>query len=99
MESGVTSESIHHFHGWAKPCAFHWLNRRGGKKSGFTREAFARALERLGIARPVISETTAQGICMRNLLDAQANTTEEPDAGKSQVRVRVGSFRQPGFLP
>jgi RNA-directed DNA polymerase len=50
------SESIHRFWSWAKQCAFKWLNRRGGKKASFTWEAFTQALERLGIARPAITE-------------------------------------------
>jgi group II intron reverse transcriptase/maturase len=50
------SESIFRFFQWAKECAFKWLNRRGGKKTSFTWEAFSRALERLGIARPSITE-------------------------------------------
>ncbi len=35
-------------------------------------------------------EATAQGFCMTNLHDAQASTTEEPDAGKLHVRVCAG---------
>ncbi|MFO1420734.1 MAG: group II intron reverse transcriptase/maturase [Candidatus Competibacteraceae bacterium] len=54
------SESLYRFYRWAKECAFKWLNRRGGKKSSFTWEAFVRALERLGIARPVITEPKQQ---------------------------------------
>ena len=50
------SESIYRFYEWAKQCAFKWLNCRGGKKSSFTWEAFKQALERVGIARPVITE-------------------------------------------
>jgi hypothetical protein len=33
------------------------------------------------------------------LFDAQASTTEEPDAGKLHVRVRAGGLWQQGFLP
>lgn len=54
------SESIYRFYRWAKACAFKWLNRRGGKKSSFTWEAFTQALERLGIARPTITEPKRQ---------------------------------------
>jgi group II intron reverse transcriptase/maturase len=54
------SESIYRFYRWAKECAFKWLNRRGGKKSSFTWEAFTQALERLGIARPTITEPKRQ---------------------------------------
>jgi len=49
-------ESLYRFYRWAKECAFKWLNRRGGKKSSFTWEAFTKALERLGMARPTITE-------------------------------------------
>ena len=50
------SEALHRFYRWAKDCAFKWLNRRGGKKTSLTWGAFTRALERLGIARPTITE-------------------------------------------
>ena len=36
--------------------AFKWLNRRGGKRKSFTWPAFNRALQKLGIARPRITE-------------------------------------------
>jgi len=54
------SESLYRFYRWVKACAFKWLNRRGGKKSSFTWEAFTKALERLGIARPTITEPKRQ---------------------------------------
>jgi len=38
--------------------AFKWLNRRGGKRRSFTWGAFHRALQRLGIARPRITESS-----------------------------------------
>ncbi len=50
------SESLYRFYKWAKQCAFKWLNRRGGKRKSFTWEAFERALDRLGIALPKITE-------------------------------------------
>ena len=37
-------------------CAFKWLNRRGGKRKSFTWQAFNRALKRLAIAKPRITE-------------------------------------------
>lgn len=39
--------------------AFKWLNRRGGKRKSFTWPAFSRALQKLGIARPRITEKPA----------------------------------------
>ena len=54
------SESLYRFYRWAKECAFKWLNRRGGKKSSFTWEAFTKALDRLRIARPTITEPKRQ---------------------------------------
>lgn len=44
--------SLWRFYGWAIECSFKWLNRRGGKRKSFTWKAFARAIERLGIAKP-----------------------------------------------
>jgi retron-type reverse transcriptase len=40
------------FYRWAVECAFKWLNRRGGKRKSFSWSVFARAIDRLGIARP-----------------------------------------------
>ena len=40
-------------------CAFKWLNRRGGKRKSFTWPVFNRALQKLGIARPRITEKPA----------------------------------------
>ena len=54
------SESIYRFYKWAKQCAFKWLNRRGGKRKSFTWEAFERALDRLGIALPKITQVKRQ---------------------------------------
>lgn len=50
------SKSLYRFYQWAVPCAFKWLNRRGGKRQSLTWKAFARALDRLGIALPEITE-------------------------------------------
>jgi len=44
------------FYRAAVGAAFKWLNRRGGKRRSFTWDAFHRALRRLGIARPRITE-------------------------------------------
>jgi len=54
------SDSLYRFYKWAKQCAFKWLNRRGGKRKSFTWEAFERALDRLGIALPKITEVKRQ---------------------------------------
>jgi len=77
-----------------RQCVFKWLNRRGGKRKSFTWEAFERALDRLGIALPKITEVKRQpcGVCMTILFDAKASTTEEPDAGKLHIRVCAGGF-------
>jgi hypothetical protein len=37
--------------------AFKWLNRRGGKRKSFTWAFFGRAIEKLGIAKPRITES------------------------------------------
>ena len=44
------------FFQWAMESAYKWLNRRGGKRKSFTWPAFAVAMERLGIAKPRITE-------------------------------------------
>ncbi|QQO52053.1 MAG: hypothetical protein N838_00375 [Thiohalocapsa sp. PB-PSB1] len=43
-------------HKAAVAAAFKWLNRRGGKRRSFTWDALERALKRLGVARPRITE-------------------------------------------
>ena len=50
------SRSLSRFFYWATICSFKWLNRRGGKRRSFTWKAFTRALKRLGIAYPRITE-------------------------------------------
>ena len=50
------SRSLWRFYQWAMECAFKWLNRRGGKRKSFTWPLFTRALERLDIAKPRITE-------------------------------------------
>jgi len=47
---------LYRFFDWAKACAFKWLNRRGGKRSSFTWDRFARVLDLIPIARPRITE-------------------------------------------
>ena len=47
------------FYRTAVGCAFKWLNRRGGKRKSFTWPVFDRALQKLGIARPRITEKPA----------------------------------------
>ena len=50
------SRALTSFFNWAIECAFKWLNRRGGKRKSFTWAKFSRALKRVGIARPRITE-------------------------------------------
>lgn len=49
-------ESLQRFYQWAMDCSFKWLNRRGGKRKSFTRQVFNRAVKKLGIAKPRITE-------------------------------------------
>lgn len=53
------SHDLWRFYQTAVECAFKWLNRRGGKRKSFTWQAFNRALARLNIAKPRITETPA----------------------------------------
>jgi hypothetical protein len=41
---------------WAIECTYKWLNRRGGKRRSFTWKALTQALDRLGVAKPRITE-------------------------------------------
>ena len=50
------SRSLWRFYQWAIVGSFKWLNRRGGKRRSFTWKAFTRALKRLGVERPRITE-------------------------------------------
>jgi len=50
------SRSLYRFYKEAIGCAFKWLNRRGGKRKSFTWTAYTRALKRLGVAVPRITE-------------------------------------------
>jgi hypothetical protein len=54
------TEALNRFYRWATSCAFKWLNRRGGKRRSFTWEQFHVALEKLGIAKPQITESNNQ---------------------------------------
>ena len=51
------SRDLWGFYQTAVESAFKWLNRRGGKRKSFTWSVFNRALTKLGIARPRITET------------------------------------------
>ncbi len=54
------SRSLYRFYEWAIDSVFKWLNRRGGKRRSFTWKAFARALKRVGVAVPQITEQKRQ---------------------------------------
>ena len=54
------SRSLWCFYHWAIGCSFKWLNRRGGKRRSFMWEAFGKALMRVGVARPRITERKRQ---------------------------------------
>ncbi len=56
------SRSLWRFYQWSVECAFKWLNRRGGKRKSFTWKAFGRALQRLGVAKPLITEQKRQHV-------------------------------------
>jgi RNA-directed DNA polymerase len=51
-----TYRSLHRFFERAMRGAFNWRNRRGGKRQSFTWEQFTQGLDRIGIARPRITE-------------------------------------------
>jgi group II intron reverse transcriptase/maturase len=50
------SQDLWRFFQTAVEYAFKWLNRRGGKRKSFTWHSFNRALEKLNIAKPRITE-------------------------------------------
>ena len=50
------SRDLWRFFQEATECAFKWLNRRGGKRKSFTWPVFNRALRKLGVAKPRITE-------------------------------------------
>ncbi len=56
------SRSLYRFYQWAIECPFKWLNRRGGKRRSFTWKAFTKALTRLGVAPPRITEQKRQHV-------------------------------------
>ena len=53
-------KSLERFYAWAIECTYKWLNRRGGKRKSFTWSALNRAIKRVGIALPMITETRYQ---------------------------------------
>ena len=50
------SQDLWRFFQTAVEYAFKWLNRRGGKRQSFTWHSFNRALKKLNIAKPRITE-------------------------------------------
>jgi hypothetical protein len=50
------SRSLYRFFERTMRCVFTWRNRRGGKRQSFTWEQFPQAWDRIGIARPRITE-------------------------------------------
>lgn len=50
------------FYTWALECTFKWLNRRGGKRASFTWGQFSQILDRVRIAKPVITEATGRRV-------------------------------------
>jgi group II intron reverse transcriptase/maturase len=50
------SRSLYRFFERTMRCVFTWRNRRGGKRQSFTWERFTQAWDRIGIARPRITE-------------------------------------------
>ena len=48
------------FYEWTIQSAYKWLNRRGGKRKSFTWYSFIKALDRLGIVKPHITEKKHQ---------------------------------------
>jgi hypothetical protein len=50
------SRSLYRFFERARRCVFQWRNRRGGKRQSFTWEQGTQAWDRIGIARPRITE-------------------------------------------
>jgi hypothetical protein len=50
------SDTLYRFYKWAMECVLKWLNRRGGKRKSYTRDRFFKMLDRVGIAKPRITE-------------------------------------------
>ena len=61
---GVKSNerSVKRFFDEAIESAFKWLNRRGGKRSSFNWSSFARALHKLGVAKPRVTQRQRQHV-------------------------------------
>ena len=57
------SRSLTRFFRWAMDCTCKWLTRRGGQRSSYTWEEFARVLDRVKIARPCITEVKRRRVC------------------------------------
>ena len=68
-----------------------WLNRRSQRNS-YTWEKFKRVLEHQKIPKPKVTEKRRLHQCALGKTDADANTTEEPDAGKPHVRDCMEGF-------
>jgi group II intron reverse transcriptase/maturase len=50
------AESLYRFYRWTMECVLKWFNRRGGKRKSYTRDRFFKMLDRVGIAKPRITE-------------------------------------------
>ena len=61
---GVKSNerSVKRFFDEAIESAFKWLNRRGGKRSSFNWPSFVRALNKLGVAKPRVTQRQRQHV-------------------------------------
>jgi len=61
---GVKSNerSVKRFFDEAIESAFKWLNRRGGKRSSFNWSSFIRALNKLGVAKPRVTQRQRQHV-------------------------------------
>ena len=61
---GVKSNerSVKRFFDEAIECAFKWLNRRGGKRNSFNWSSFVRALNKLGVAKPRVTQRQRQHV-------------------------------------
>jgi len=54
------SRSLSYFFREVVETVFKWLNRRGGKRRSYTWEKFNQMLERVGIARPRITQVSGK---------------------------------------
>jgi group II intron reverse transcriptase/maturase len=57
------SRSLHRFFARARRSGFTWRNRRGGKRQSFPWEQFPQGWDRIGIARPRITEVKPRRVC------------------------------------